>query len=50
MPACGADRLSDGDLNDLVGYLTTLRKARVSPLTTPSREPMRGVLIACCAR
>ena len=25
MPAYGADRLSDADLNDLVGYLTTLR-------------------------
>jgi putative heme-binding domain-containing protein len=30
MPAYGADRLSDGDLNDLVGYLTTLRKAPAS--------------------
>ena len=27
MPSYGADRLSDGDLNDLVGYLTTLQKA-----------------------
>ena len=30
MPAYGADRLSGADLNDLVGYLTTLRKAPAS--------------------
>lgn len=30
MPAYGADRLSDADVNDLVGYLTTLRKAPAS--------------------
>ncbi len=27
MPAYGPDRLSDGDLNDLVAYLSTLRTA-----------------------
>ena len=25
MPSYGADRLNDGDLKDLIGYLTTLR-------------------------
>jgi hypothetical protein len=30
MPAYPADRLTDSDLNDLVGYLTTLRKAPAS--------------------
>ena len=50
MPAYGADRLSDADLNDLVGYLTTLRKPRqcVRPVDDVNREEsfMRGVLIA----
>jgi hypothetical protein len=27
MPAYGPDRLSEGDLNDLVAYLSTLRKS-----------------------
>jgi hypothetical protein len=31
MPAYGADRLSDADLNDLVGYLSTLRIPSPSP-------------------
>ena len=35
MPAYGADRLSDADLNDLVGYLTTLRKTPASCPLTP---------------
>ena len=30
MPAYGSDRLSDGDLNDLVAYLSTLRTAPLS--------------------
>ncbi len=31
MPAYGPDRLSDADLNDLVGYLSTLRIPSPSP-------------------
>ena len=30
MPAFGPDRLNDSDLNDLVGYLSTLRSADLS--------------------
>ena len=30
MPAFGRKRLSDSDLNDLVGYLSTLRGADVT--------------------
>jgi len=30
MPAFTAARLSDGDLNDLIGYLTTLRGSESS--------------------
>jgi putative heme-binding domain-containing protein len=33
MPAYGPDRFNDAQLNDLVGYLTTLREA---PASTPS--------------
>lgn len=36
MPAYGPDRLNDTQLNDLVGYLTTLREAPPAP-ATPSR-------------
>ena len=35
MPAYGPDRLTDAQLNDLVGYLITLREA--TPASTPSR-------------
>ena len=30
MPTFGPGRLNDGDLNDLIGYLTTLRGAEQS--------------------
>jgi putative heme-binding domain-containing protein len=36
MPAYGPDRLSDSDLNDVVGYLTTLREP--PPTTNPPRH------------
>ncbi len=36
MPAYGPERLSDSDLNDLVGYLTTLREP--VPTTNPPRH------------
>ena len=36
MPAYGPDRLNDTQLNDLIGYLTTLREAPPAP-ATPSR-------------
>ena len=32
MPAYGPDRLSDSDLNDLIGYLTTLRGSELSSI------------------
>jgi putative heme-binding domain-containing protein len=34
MPAYGPDRLNDTQLNDLVGYLTTLREAPATPATS----------------
>ena len=36
MPAYGPDRLNESQLNDLVGYLTTLREAAPAS-TSPSR-------------
>lgn len=36
MPVYGPDRLSDSDLNDVVGYLTTLREP--PPTTNPPRQ------------
>jgi putative heme-binding domain-containing protein len=38
MPTYGTDRLSDADLNDLVGYLGTLRGADVNIPVQPAQE------------
>lgn len=35
MPAYGPERLDETQLNDLVGYLTTLREAPAAPTTSP---------------
>jgi hypothetical protein len=38
MPAYGQDRLSDSDLNDLIGYLGTLRGVNVNIAVQPAQE------------
>jgi hypothetical protein len=38
MPAYGPDRLNDADLNDVIGYLGTLRGADVTIPLQPAQE------------